>query len=105
MDLLICYPCLLNRSLTEEIVVRKDKPLGFFILESKGKINIKDETTETKKKAASKISTKNLKKKIQRGCFLNRYDFVYAGRDTVNQLGKVAPGIIKNASSEINDIA
>ena len=77
--------------------------MAFFILESKGKINIKDETTETKKKAASKISKK--KKKNTKGYFLNRYDFAYAGRDTVSQLGKVAPGIIKNASSEINNIA
>ena len=31
-------------------------------------------------------------------------DFAYAGRDTVNQVGKIAPGLIKNASAEINDI-
>ena len=37
--------------------------------------------------------------------FLNRYDFVYVGRDTANQIGKLAPGLIKNASSEINNIA
>ena len=36
---------------------------------------------------------------------MNRYDFAYASRDTVNQLGKVAPGIMKNASSEIDNIA
>ena len=48
---------------------------------------------------------KNIEKK-SKGCFfLNRYDFAYVGRDTVNQLGKNAPGIIKNASSEINNIA
>ena len=58
-----------------------------------------------KRRLRQKYQQKIKKKKIQRGCFLNRYDFVYAGRDTVNQLGKVAPGIIKNASSEINDIA
>ena len=34
--------------------------------------------------------------------FLNHYDFAYAGRDTVNQATKVAPGVIKNASNEIN---
>ena len=49
--------------------------------------------------------TTTTKKKMQRGIFLNRYDFAYAGRDTVSQLGKVAPGIIKNATSEINNIA
>ena len=37
--------------------------------------------------------------------FLNRYDFAYAGRDNVNQVGKTAPGLMKNASAEINNIA
>lgn len=36
---------------------------------------------------------------------MNHYDFAYAGRDTVNQATKVAPGVIKNASNEINKIA
>ena len=39
------------------------------------------------------------------GFFLSRYDFAYAGRDTVNQVGKVAPSMIKEASSQINNIA
>ena len=34
---------------------------------------------------------------------MNRYEFAYAGRDTVNQAAKVAPGVIKNASNEINN--
>ena len=45
------------------------------------------------------------RKRTQKGGFLNRYDFAYAGRDTVNQVGKITPGLIKNASSEINNIA
>ena len=45
------------------------------------------------------------RKKKQMGGFLNRYDFAYAGRDTVNQAAKVAPGVIKNAGNEINNIA
>ena len=36
---------------------------------------------------------------------MNRYDFAYAGRDTVNQVGKIAPGIITKATGEINKIA
>ena len=36
---------------------------------------------------------------------MNRYDVVYAGRDTANEAAKVAPGVIKNASNEINDVA
>ena len=39
------------------------------------------------------------KKKKQMGGFLNHYYFAYAGRDTINQAGKVAPGVIKNASN------
>ena len=44
-------------------------------------------------------------KRTQKGGFLNRYDFACAGRDTVNQIRKIAPGLIKNASSETNNIA
>ena len=44
------------------------------------------------------------KKKKQTGGFLKRYDFAYAGRDTVNQVGKIAPGIINKATSDINKI-
>ena len=43
------------------------------------------------------------RKRRQLGGFLNRYDFTYAGRDTVNQAAKVAPGVIKNAGDEINN--
>lgn len=37
--------------------------------------------------------------------FLNGYDFAHISRDVVNQLGKVTPDIIKNASLEIGNIA
>ena len=38
--------------------------------------------------------------------FLNRYGFfAYAGRDTVNQAGKIAPRIINKATSDIDKIA
>lgn len=43
--------------------------------------------------------------KRQRGGFFNRYDLVYAGRDTVNQTTKVSPGVIKVATNDINKIA
>ena len=59
-------------------------------------------TLKAKKKRKSRRS---YRKRKQRGGFLNRYDFAYAGRDTVNQLGKIAPGVIKDASSEINNIS
>ena len=35
---------------------------------------------------------------------MNRYDFAYAGRDVVNQVGKVAPSIINKATADINRI-
>ena len=43
-------------------------------------------------------SRRSYKKRRQRGSFLNRYDFAYARRDVVNQLNKVALGVIKDAS-------
>ena len=45
------------------------------------------------------------RKRIQRGGILNRYNFAYACRGILNQAGKIAPGIIKNATNEINDMA
>ena len=45
------------------------------------------------------------KQKRQTGGFLNCYDFVYAGRDTVNQAAKVDASIIKDATNYINNIA
>ena len=41
----------------------------------------------------------------QTGGFLNRCDFAYAGRDIVNQVGKVTPKLLKQATGEINKIA
>ena len=46
----------------------------------------------------------NRRKKKQTGGFLNRYDFTYAGRDVVNQAGKIAPDIVNKATSDINKI-
>lgn len=41
------------------------------------------------------------RRKRQTGSWLNRSDFACAGRDTVNQLGRIAPGLIQNASAEV----
>ena len=52
-------------------------------------------------------SGKNTGKKQRRrqtGGFLNCYDFAYAGRDVVNQAGKIAPDIINQATGEVNKI-
>lgn len=51
-----------------------------------------------------KVNMQGIEKR-QRCDFLNRYDFAHASRDTVNRVGKIALEIIKNASSEINNIA
>ena len=45
------------------------------------------------------------RKKRQTRGFLSKYDFAYAGRDVVNQAGKITPGIISKATSDINKIA
>ena len=54
---------------------------------------------------AGKVTSKRKKSRRQTGGFLNRYDFAYAGRDVVNQVGKVAPKMISQATGEINKIA
>ena len=48
-------------------------------------------------------------KSQQRGGFFNRYDFAYAGRDTVNQvfknLNNTTPKLIIQTSKEVDKIA
>ena len=56
-------------------------------------------------KYQKKRQTTARKRKRQYGGFLNHYDFAYAGRDKVNQAAKVAPGVIKTATNDINKIA
>ena len=56
-------------------------------------------------KTGSRSGKNTGKRRRQTNGFFNRYDFAYAGRDTVNQLGKIAPGIINQATGEINKIA
>ena len=53
---------ILNKSLTEKIEIKKNRPSGFFVLETKGSINIKHEAETKKKQAPSKISKKNTKR-------------------------------------------
>ena len=51
---------------------------------------------------------KKRKRRRQKGGFLNRCDFAYAGRDVVNQafknLDKTAPALIQNLKGELNDV-
>ena len=55
--------------------------------------------------SVGKTTSKKRANRSQTGGFLNRYNFAYAGRDTVNQVGKIAPKIINQATGEINKIA
>ena len=49
------------------------------------------------------------RRRKQRGGFLNRYDFAYAGRDTVNTAMKnaerITPQIMKQFSDQVNQVA
>ena len=56
-------------------------------------------------KSGRSTGKKRRRSQRQTGGFLNRYDFAYAGRDTVNQVGKIAPGIINKTTSDIKKIA
>ena len=51
---------------------------------------------------------KKRKRQRQKGGFLNRCDFAYAGRNVVNQafknLDKTAPALIQNLKGELNDV-
>ena len=48
---------------------------------------------------------KKQKSRRQVGGFLNCYDFAYAVRDTVNQVGKIAPNVTSQGTGEIIKIA
>ena len=58
----------------------------------------------TRKRTRKKHTIRQKQKKQIRG-ILNRYDFSYNGRDIVNQAAKVAPGVIKASTNDINNIA
>ena len=95
---------ILNKSFEDTVEIKRNRPLGFLVVEPEH-LKFKYETTKRKKKADQKIYWRtNQKRKRQLGAFLNRYDFAYAGRDVVNQAAKVAPGVIKAATNDINDI-
>ena len=77
----------------------KNNIFSFLLFDSKDKFTMKHETTKQDNLKKDIIS-----KKRQTGSFLNRCNFPYACRDTVNQLGKTAPEVIKNASAKISNI-
>ena len=99
--------------------IDKGDVIGYLIIEPNSiKVHYKEEkkTRVRRRNVQIIISPKTGKKKEellrkkkktslrQTGFFLNRYYFAYAGRDTVNQVGKVAPKLSSHASGEINKI-
>ena len=104
---------LLNKSYFEKYTIDKGDVVGYLVFEPDN-LKVQREAKEKQPRQSSSSCTtgsrsgKNTRKKQRRrqtGGFLNRYDFAYAGRDTVNQLGKIAPDIINQATGEINKIA
>ena len=54
--------------------------------------------------SSGKTTFRKKRSRRQTGGFLNRYDFAYAGRDVVNQVGKAAPKMISQATGDTNKI-
>ena len=87
---------LLNESCFERLTVNKDAPLGFLVIKPEDlKVKYEAKKGQKSRKVYLKTGTRNgkttgekRKRPQQREDFLNRYNFVYAGRDTVNQLGR-----------------
>ena len=108
---------LLNESYLNSYQIKKGDEIGYLIIEPTT-IKIDYETNQKiiqKTKFPINYLPKNWSKKWkdyfqkkktrQTGGFLNRYEFVYAGRDIVKQVGKIAPKIITKPTSDINKIA
>ena len=113
---------LLNESYFEKHKIKKGEIIGYLLI-LPSNLAVKYETKKkNSNKKTRKLPNNYLPKefsknwmaywkkkgkltKRQTGGFLNRYDFAYAVRDTVNQVGKIAANIIKNASNNINKIA
>ena len=100
---------LLNHSYFHTHTVEKGSIVGY-LLSPNSEISIENakkkksyRKTTYRKRRTGKNSGR--KRRWQTGGFLSRYDFAYAGRDVVNQAGKVAPGIISKATADINKIA
>ena len=82
----------LNQNFTLKITIEKGNTFGFVRLFSDADIRFE---------SIILVQRRPYRKRRQRGDFA----YAYAGQNIVNQLGKIAPGIIKDASSQINDIA
>ena len=95
---------ILNRSFEDCIFIKRNKPLGFLVVETK-KLKFQYASSKKKRIKQRKRRIAPDKRKRQLGGCLNRHDFAYIGRDTVNQATEAASGIIKAATKDINNIA
>ena len=96
---------ILNKSYKEQIEINRNSVLGFVVIEPEY-LSFKHETTKAKKRKRyhRKRGPTGRKRKRQRRGWLNRYDFAYTGRDAVNQAAKVAPGVIEQATNDIDQM-
>ena len=94
---------ILNKSYKDNLKFKKDSMIGFAVIKPEHLAH-KHATRKTQKKKMKKdkISkkTSNARSKMQTTIW-----WFYAGRDVVKQAAKVAPGIIKAATNDINRIA
>ena len=112
---------LLNKSYFEKYTINKGDVIGYLIIKPDDiKVHYvcrkKEKTSRLKRKPPNNYLPKDWQKRWknyfqkkkscrQTGGFLNRYYFAYAGRHVVNQVDKVAPKMISQATGEINKIA
>ena len=100
-----------NQSHEEQLKNDRGSPLGFVVIGPEH-LKFKHETQTTTKKKKKKTNSLSLnpfwfkkEKKSQFRGSLNRYGFAYARRHKVNQAAKVAPGVIKAATNDINNVS
>ena len=86
-----------NKSFEDSIEI-KEPTVGISLTHWARKLEISICTVE-------KEGMKYGRRKRQTGGFHNRYDFAFAGRETVNQVAEFAPGVIEAATNDIDKIA
>ena len=66
----------------DSIEIKRNQPLGFLVVEPE---SLKFQYVPSKKRRQKRINRRiHQKRKRQTGGLLSRYDFAFAGRDTVN---------------------
>ena len=102
---------ILNKWYQEELKIERGSPLGFVVIGPEHlKFNHETQTTTKTEKRTNSLSSNPFRikpktKKRNLGGSLNRYGFAYARRYKFNQVAKAAPGVIKAAPNDINNIA